>query len=78
MIGNQNHSCDVLASVESLESLLEETFRISEKILSRTPDDILALDEWNYEIETENLNYLNSLSGLHKKFIVDDRIINLN
>ncbi len=78
MIGNQNNSCDVLSSVESLESLLEETFRISEKILSRTPDDLQALDDWNDEIETENLNYLNNLSELHKKFIVDDRIINLN
>ena len=78
MIGNQAKSCDVLASVESLESLLEETFRISEKILSRTTDDLQALDDWNEEVETENLNYLNNLSELHKKFIVDDRIINLN
>jgi len=78
MIGNQASSCNVLGSVESLESLLEETFRISEKILSRTPDDIQALDAWNEEIEAENLNYLNNLSDLHKKFIVDDRIINLN
>ena len=78
MIGNHELSCDVLASVETLEDLLEETFRISEKILSRTPDDLMALDAWNEEIEAENLNYLNNLSELHKKFIVDDRIIHLN
>lgn len=78
MIGNQNYSCDVLGSVDSLESMLEETFRISEKILSRTPDETEGLDEWNKEIESENLNYLSTLSDLHKKFIVDDRIMNLN
>ena len=78
MIGNQNSSCDVLQSIESLESMLEETFRISEKILSRSPDEIDGVDAWNEEIEAENLNYLNTISDLHKKFIVDDRIMNLN
>ena len=78
MIGNQNCSCDVLKSIDSLENMLEETFRISEKILSRTPDEVEGLDAWNKEIEAENLNYLNTISDLHKKFIVDDRIMNLN
>lgn len=78
MIGNQICTCDVLSSVESLEALLEETFRISEKVLSRKPDELETIDAWNEEIEAENLNYLNCLSELHKKFIVDDGIVHMN
>ena len=78
MIGNRECSCNVFSSVGTLESLLEETFRISEKILSRKSDELEAIDAWNEEIEAENLNYLSSLSALHKKFIVEDGIININ
>ncbi len=75
MVSQEKDCCDALASVVNLQALLQETFRISEKILSRKPEDLENLDEWNSEIMEENLDYLSSLSSLHKKFLKQDGII---
>ena len=64
----QQGSCDAIQAVQNLESLLEETLRITEKILSKEPIPFPAIDAWNEEIEAENYFHTEKISDLYKEF----------
>ena len=70
----QQDSCDTLKALESLEGMLEETMRITERILTRDPLDFNTLDAWNEEIEAENHYHTEKVSDLYKDFKNNDRV----
>ena len=71
----QQDCCDTIKALESLEGMLEETMRITEKILTRDPLDFNTLDAWNEEIEAENHYHTEKISDLYKDFKKNEKII---
>jgi hypothetical protein len=72
----QQGSCNTLQAVQSLEDILEETLRITEKILSQAPVAFPGLDSWNEEIEAENFYHTDKISDLYKSFRKVDQDFN--
>ena len=71
----QHGGCDTLQALTSLEEMLDETLRITEKILSQEPVPFPGLDSWNEEIEAENYFHTEKLSDLFKEFKKNEQII---
>jgi hypothetical protein len=78
MDNNSKDCFDTLDSLQSLEALLEETFRICEKVLSHTVDSPVSPVEetWNEEIEAENHFFSQKIDKLEQKFQNNNRIFN--
>ena len=72
----QHGSCDTIQAVQSLEQMLEETLRITEKILSKPPLPFPGIDAWNEEIEAENFDFTDKISDLYKSFKRVDQAFN--
>ena len=70
----QQDCCDTIEALESLEGMLEETMRITEKILTRDPLDFHTLDAWNEEIEAENYYHTEKISDLYKDFKKNEKV----
>ncbi|MCH2206002.1 MAG: hypothetical protein MK132_09065 [Lentisphaerales bacterium] len=70
----QQDCSDTLKALESLEGILEETIRITERILTRDPLDFDTMDAWNEEIEAENHYHTEKISDLYKDFKKNERV----
>ena len=77
MLKNESPKCfDTLESLQSLEALLEETFRICEKVLSQPIESFPAQDAWNEEIDAEHHFYSKKMEKIERNFKENDRIFN--
>lgn len=77
MLKNKSPKCfDTLESLQSLEALLEETFRICEKVLSQPIEPCPTQDAWNEEIDAENFFYSKKMKKIKQNFKEGNRAFN--
>jgi hypothetical protein len=77
MLKDESPKCfDTLESLQSLEALLEETFRICEKVLSQPIEPFPAQDAWDEEIEAEHFFYSKKMKEIKLNFKEGNRAFN--
>ena len=76
-MNNRSEECfDTLESLQSLEALLEETFKICERVLSQPIEHFPAQDAWNEDIEADNHFLSEKIQKLEEKFQHGERVYN--